>query len=269
MSHPKIGLSLSGGGARGIAHVGLLQALIEEGLAPSRITGTSAGAIVGVLYAAGLSVEQIMDFVRHSSVFKLIKVGIPLMGLTKLDYLRGQLTTLLPVKTFEELNIPLQIGITNLNTGKLEIRSSGPLIEVIVAACSIPFVFKPVEMDGNLYVDGGVMNNLPLGDLCVETDFVIGSNLIPHTEIPAGELNNVVTVMARVFDLSIRYNSQPSADCCDFMFEPTELMKYQVYHLHKWQELYDLGYLEARKLMPQLRRKLAKKMAAQRRREAI
>ena len=111
----RIGLALSGGGARGIAHIGVLQALEEQGIFPEVISGASAGAIVGALYAAGKTPEEIMEFVRKASFFKMFKVAIPFSGLTKLTYLRDKLAESIPEDRFEALEKKLFVAIANLN----------------------------------------------------------------------------------------------------------------------------------------------------------
>ena len=100
----KISIALSGGGARGIAHVGVLKALEENGIYPQIISGTSAGSIVGALYASGQTPEQMIEFVREASVMKIFKMGLPYSGLTKLTYLRDRLAAFIPNDSFEALD---------------------------------------------------------------------------------------------------------------------------------------------------------------------
>lgn len=255
----KIGLTLSGGGARGAAHIGLLRALLEGGVVPNRIVGVSAGAIVATLYAAGLSPDEMMKEVLETSILRVIKVGNPLMGLTNLDYLKERIARLLPENSFEGLKYPLYIGITNLNTGQQELLSEGPLHDILAASCSIPFVFKPVVIGDYKYVDGGVIRNMPVSPLLNDTDFVIGSNLMPFGLLPTADLSTVVSVVWRTFELSIMSNTWPDTSLCDIVIEPSSLNDCNIFNFTKLQDMHDVGYESTRRRMPEIQRALALK----------
>ena len=130
----KIGIALSGGGARGIAHIGVLQALDENGVFPDVISGTSAGSIVGALYASGKTPLEILKVVEKSKVYKTIKFGMPLKGLTDLSYLAKLLSENIEKDSFESLSRKLFIAVSNLNSGELEIINKGKLFDVVVAS---------------------------------------------------------------------------------------------------------------------------------------
>jgi len=247
-----IGLTLSGGGARGAAHIGLIRALLEGGVVPNRIVGVSAGAIVGTMYAAGLTPDEMLKKVLETSVFRVIKVGNPLMGLTNLDYLKERIATIVPENSFASLKYPLHIGMTNLNTAMQELRSEGPLHDVLAASCSIPFVFKPVEIDGYKYVDGGVIRNMPVAPLLNDTDFVIGSNLMPFGLLPPADVSTVLSVVWRTFELSIMANTVPDTELCDIVIEPSMLNDCNIFNFTKLKDMHDLGYEHAKARMPEI-----------------
>ena len=253
----RIGLALSGGGARGAAHIGVIRALLEHGIVPRVVSGTSAGSVAGALYAAGLTPDEMLEFVAQSSVYKLIKLGIPRTGLTNLTYLRQKLVEAIGRDSFAALDIPLHVAVTNLNTGQVEIRSSGPLFDIIVASCSLPFVFKPVLLDGQLYVDGGVMSNLPARPIRQRADIVIGVNLIPCCAMEDREMTTVIGIMQRCFDLSVISNTTPEAELCDIVLEPLELRNYHIFQLNKYQEMHDLGYQDTLKRIPEIKNRIA------------
>lgn len=238
----RIGISFSGGGARGIAHIGVLQALLDHNIEPQFIAGASAGSVVGVLYAAGFSPKEILGFIQDSNYFKLVKIGLPNGGLTNLSYLKDRLSEVIPEDSFESLQKPLWIAITNLNTGKLVLKNSGPLIDVIVASCSIPMVFQAVEINGEYYVDGGLLCNLPVTPLLEASEFIIGVNVIPVNPIGSEEAGSMINVAYRSLDLSLLGNSRPEAALCDFLIEPAGLEDYAVYQFNKNEDLYQLGY---------------------------
>ncbi len=251
-SNLKIGLTLSGGGARGTAHIGVLKALLEGGIVPNRLVGVSSGAIVATLYAAGMQPDDMLKFVLESSMLRVIKFGIPLTGLTSLDYLKERLALKVPENSFEGLKYPLHIGITNLTTAQHELHNSGPLHDILAASCSIPFVFKPVEIGGYKYVDGGVIRNMPVEPLLHDTDFIIGSNLMPYGLLPPADISTVISVVWRTFELSIMSNTVPGMDLCDIMIEPSLLNDCNIFNFTKLQEMHDVGYEHTRARIPEI-----------------
>ncbi len=257
MSKPRIGLALSGGGARGIAQIGALQALLDNGIEPDILSGTSAGAIVGSLHAAGITTRQMLDFVRESSLWKLYKVTVPFTGLTKLTYLRQQLRALLPKDDFTALQKPMRITATNLNTGELDVLEEGSIVNAIVASSSIPLVFQPVEINGQQYLDGGLLENLPARALEGRCDLVIGVNVMPKLEDEHRSYQNVLSIAIRCFELAVHANSKPSVKQCHVMIEPKELYKYYIFQLGKYLELYQLGYDAALDKIPTIKELLA------------
>ena len=249
MPEKKLGLALSGGGTRGIAHLGVLKALEEEGIRPDEVAGTSAGAIAGALYAAGYSTGQMMDFARESSLLKIFKVTFPLGGLTKLTYLRNRLREMIPHDSFEGLELPLHVVASDLVKGRAEIFSRGPLSRVIEASCSVPLVFQPVTIDGRDYVDGGLLENLPSRALADRTSVVVGVNVMPMVELSSRSSKGFINIATRIFDLSVHANTLPSLERCDVVVEPTEVHKYNIFQFSRQQELFDLGYEATRQKM--------------------
>lgn len=242
IGHPNVGITLSGGGARGAAHIGVLQALAEANIRPSRVVGVSAGAIVGALYAAGKTPKEMLDFVAASSVIKFIKLGVPRTGLTTLDYLKSRLSEVLQVETFADLEIPFYVGATNLNTGELALVGEGNLYDWVAASCSLPFVFKPMEIDEQLYVDGGAMCNLPVAPLQGQVDFIIGSNLIPTQPVASSELSSVIGISWRCVDLVVMAASAPNRAACDWLIEPDGVAAHNIFAFNKIKDIYQLGY---------------------------
>ncbi len=241
----KIGIALSGGGARGIAHIGVLQALEEHGIFPEVIAGTSAGAIAGALYAAGRSPLQILEFVKKTSLLKAIRLGLPTKGLTNLGALVSLLAEQIPENDFAGLQKPLYLAVSNLSKGCLEFVHTGKLFETVVASCSIPLVFRPVELDGAMYVDGGLMCNLPAEAIREECELLIGVNVMPIQSIPNKDMGTVIGIANRTFELSILTNTTYSRDLCDVTIEPPELRDYNIFNFRKVKELYEVGYAAA------------------------
>ncbi|MFT7119957.1 MAG: NTE family protein [Neolewinella sp.] len=254
-----IGLALSGGGARGLAHIGVLRALLENDIVPNRLVGVSAGAIVAMLYAAGLSPDEMMAAVYDTNPLRLIKVGLPTTGLTTLEYLEKQVRKFVPDNSFEALKYPLHVGITNLNSGMQELRHSGPLDKIIAASCSLPLMFKPVVIDGDHYVDGGVINNMPVAPLLNDADFIIGSNLMPYGSLPPADTGTVINIVWRCFDLSIMANSQSEVSLCDIVLETSLLNSYTIFSVNKLKEMHNVGYQDTINRMPEIMKSLEQK----------
>lgn len=257
----QFGIALSGGGARGIAHIGVLQALEDHGIKPEVLSGTSAGAIVAALYASGKSPAEILGLVKEASLFKFFKVGLPYSGLTKHTYLKERLQEAIGEDSFEGLKLPCYIAISNLNTGACEIRSSGPLFDVVAASSAIPLIFQPVEIDGQQYVDGGLLDNMPVAAIRKQAAFVLGVNVMPALLADKSEVKNVFGIAQRCFDLSILANTQPSIDLCDWIVEPEGIRKYTILHLNKYQEIHDIGYAAMEEKMPELEKALTAQKA--------
>lgn len=254
-----IGLALSGGGARGLAHIGVLRALLENGVVPNRLVGVSAGAIVGTLYAAGLSPDEMMKAVYATNPLRLIKVGLPTTGLTTLEYLEDKIKEFVPENDFSALKYPLHVGITNLNSGIQELRSEGELARVIAASCSLPLMFKPVVIDGDHFVDGGVINNMPVAPLLNDADFIIGSNLMPYGSLPPADTGTVINIVWRCFDLSVMANSQSEASLCDVVLETAMLNTYTIFSVNRLREMHDVGYNDTIRRMPEILKALTLK----------
>jgi NTE family protein len=249
----KIGIALSGGGARGMAHIGVLQALEENSIFPDVISGTSAGSIVGALYAAGKKPLEILKFVESSKIYKTIKFGLPLKGLTDLSYLSELMAKTIKKDSFESLSKQLFIAVSNLNSGELEVINKGQLFNIVVASSSIPFVFKPVLINGQSYVDGGLMNNLPAEAIRERVETLIGVNVMPIMKQEKNGFQNMLRIGNRMFEMAIWTNTKPSLKICDAIIEPKKLVDYNIFSFNKFNELFEIGYHEALNKMPQIK----------------
>ena len=248
----RIGLALSGGGARGVAHIGVLRALEEHGIEVDVLSGTSAGAIVATWYSAGLTFEQMLEIVAESSLFKAFKLVIPNTGLTSLSYLKERLAKVISADNFSVLKKPTYIAISNLNKGQLEVRSEGILFDVVTASSTIPLIFKPVEIDGEIYVDGGVFCNLPVEPIKNEVDYTIGVDVMPAVEWDSKSLNGWFGIGIRCFELSVHANSLGQKQLCDHVIEVEKAVSYHTFQFNKHQELEELGYQAAIASMDQI-----------------
>jgi NTE family protein len=236
----KIGLALSGGGARGFAHLGVIQALNDAGIFPDVITGTSAGALVGVLYADGYSPKEILGLMNSGSRLDFMRPTLPREGLLQLGGIVKILKTSLRAKTFEELKIPLFVSATDLNNGKAEYFSKGDLIEPVIASASIPVLFQPVVINSIYYVDGGVMDNLPVYPIENICRFIIGSFVNPVGYVE--KISGLINIAERTFMLSISKEIIEKAKKFDLFIAPPELINYKILDPEKAEELFSIGY---------------------------
>lgn len=238
----KVGISLSGGGARGIAHVGVLAALNKYGIEPQVVSGTSMGALVGVLYAAGHSPETILELLKSHKLHRIISWALPSNGLLDLDKVEAALKEYIPQDNFSSLERKFYCAVTNLNTGRFELISSGKLIPYVLASASIPIVFEPQVIDGTTYVDGGLLNNLPVEPLLDEADIIIGVHVNHNEEMK--EIKGMKNIAERCFRLAIGQNVRNNFELCDFVIDPPAVREYNTFDFSKAEEIYQIGFDE-------------------------
>ncbi|MDN5213611.1 patatin-like phospholipase family protein [Fulvivirgaceae bacterium BMA12] len=236
----KIGLALSGGGARGIAHIGIIKALEEHGIRPSAISGTSAGAVVGAMYSYGYTPDEILQIILKTSFIKRMRPALAKTGLLKIENLRDTFLKYLPENNFSALKIPLSVAATELKRGKTTFFSEGELITPVLASCCVPVLFNPVKFGDGLYVDGGILDNLPVEPIMDKTDFIIGSHTNPIDD--DFDVKNVKVLIERSLLMAINGNTQKRKEMCNLLIEPPGLKKYAGSELNKARELFDIGY---------------------------
>lgn len=236
----KTGLVLSGGGARGICHLGVLKALEEFEVKIDFISGTSAGSITGCLYSYGYKPDEILTMITSASFARSIKLAWTWMGLLSLDGLQNLLLKHIPENSFNVLKIPVTIAATEIKKGKIEYFTQGELIPAILASCCVPAVFNPVQYNGGLYVDGGVLDNLPVKAIHSQCDFIIGS----HCNFISSDvdLKNFRTVIERSLLMAINGNTTVSKTLCNILIEPPGVGKYSGFDLSKAKEIFEIGY---------------------------
>jgi len=236
----KTGFVLSGGGARGFAHLGFIQALNEAGIYPDVISGTSAGALVGVLYSDGFSPKDILKLLNTGSRLDLMRPTLPREGLLQISGIHKILDESLRAKKFEDLKIPLFVTATDINNGKAVYFSKGKLVERVIASMSIPVLFQPVIIDNVQYLDGGIIDNLPVHPLESICNYLIGSfvNTVGYAE----KLSGLINIAERTFLLSMTKEVAEKADKFDMLVAPPELQNYGILEQEKAVELFSLGY---------------------------
>jgi NTE family protein len=236
----KIGLALSGGGARGMAHLGIIKALEELGLRFSLVSGTSAGAIAGSFYCYGYKPDEILDIVVKAGVLKSVRPAWAWTGLLSMDGFREVMHRCIPENDFSALKIPLTVSATEIRLGKIVYFEQGDLISAVLASSSIPALFNPVTLNNQVFVDGGLMDNLPVRPLVGKCDIIIGSHCNPVEQ--RFDLKSVKDITERSLLVAINVNASHSKPFCNVVIEPTELGKFSTFDLARGQEIFDIGY---------------------------
>ncbi len=242
----KIGLALSGGGIKGLCHAGALKALEEYGIKPDIISGVSAGAIVGALYADGNSPEEIGKFFHNVTFRQMTKFEMS-GGFFNLNEFEKFLKNKIRAKNFEDLKIPLKIVATNLDKGCYTTFCEGDLISKVMASCSVPVLFSPRNIEGIKYVDGGVLKNFPVSTIRNECDTVIGINASPMVaqEYKLG----IVSVAMRSYHFMMKANILHDKEICDILIEPIDMGNYDTFDIGKSSEIFEVGYASTKSII--------------------
>lgn len=222
-----VGCALGGGGVRGLAHIPALETMDACGVRPARLAGTSMGAIMAAFYASGWSGKKIRSFIEQHIIERddnwktlypkrrgllkwLSAFGISFkgQGLLKVDGLLAYLIESIQAETFEDLQIPLKIVATDFHAGTPVIFDRGPLWPAIQASISIPGVFVPVEHDGRILVDGGVVNNLPYDLLADDCEATIAVDVIATPEEECSDSPHMVDAILGMLDVLVAQLTQ-------------------------------------------------------------
>ena len=284
-SRPKIGLTLSGGGAKGLAHIGILKAIDSAGLKIDYITGTSMGSIVGSLYAVGYSGEQIEKIARNINWDQLLTNGSSLRALVmeekeeydkyaiELPWInhRFKLPTgfleseelwlkfselyfpVYNIKDFSKFSIPFKCVAADVATGQGVVLDKGEIVTAIRASMAIPTVFTAVEHEEHKLIDGGVVRNFPVKDVReMGADIVIGSNVATGL-LPKEKVNNALQILLQIAFFKESEDSRKEKELCD-IYIPMPVENYNTASFNKSSELLNLGIEEGRKLYPRFKR---------------
>ncbi|MFT4762109.1 MAG: NTE family protein [Paraglaciecola sp.] len=241
-----IGLVLSGGGFRGMAHIGVIKRLEELQIEPTHVSGTSAGALVAAFYAGGYDAAQILEFFKHTKVFNWRNYAFGKAGILEPMKFLPILQEYFPDNTFEALSKKLLIAITNLETGVGEIRQSGELLPSLMASGALPFMFAPVEIDGILYADGGIINNFPVKPLLSHCSKIIGVYVNPLAIKNKLDFKYTYSVMRRAFEIGTANHSMPKFSYCDVMLVPEKLTDHSLVDINHIQDIFEIGYEAAK-----------------------
>lgn len=257
----RIGLVLSGGGARGIAHLGVIKALQEMGISFDQIAGTSAGAIVGALIAQGYTPDESLKIIESSSFMRHLRPAWNRMGLLRIDTASELYKKYIPHDSFEGLQIPLHVVAVDLNAGEQVVFEKGELIRPVLASCCLPGIFEPLLINKRQFVDGGVLNNLPVEPIEDKVDFLIGSHCNPFGMTKP--IRSMRGVIERSIILAVQSKTKAKFSRCDILLEPADLAGYSPADIGKARELFRIGYQYARSMAADIDKALDRATAGQ------
>jgi NTE family protein len=197
MSRKRVGLALGGGGARGMAHVGVIRVLEREGIPIDCIAGTSAGSLVGASYAAGIRDQRLLEMALHLRWRDIARLVWPRQGFVSFERMESFLVRTVGDRTFADLEMPYAAIAADLATGEQVVLKEGRLAPAVRASCSVPGLVTPVEVNGRLLVDGGIVNNVPISvvrDLGADVVIAVGLGA-PPGRFPRGPLQIAIAAL--------------------------------------------------------------------------
>lgn len=255
-----IGLALSGGAARGIAHVGVLETLAEAGIPVQGVAGTSAGAVVGSLFAAGLPLPAIRRLALETQWHSLLRVAVPHGGLVSGEGLERFLERVLPARRFSDLALPFVAVATDLETGARVDLRSGDLPRAVRASCSLPILFDPVSIAGRLLVDGGVSSQIPVRAVreTLAVSHVVAVDVNANGMSP-GTRDTVAKVVVHLAMLWASRTAREEAPLADVLVS-VDARGIPLHDLEKGPELLRRGREAARARLPEIRALLARRV---------
>ncbi len=215
----KIGLALGGGAALGAAHIGVLKAFREAEVEYSALAGTSIGALIASLHAFGCTPEEIADIAREMDWLEVSSFTFSKLGLLSNDKIGRLVKNRIGEKNIEEAPISLAMVATNISSGGHVILDSGPVHEAVMASTCVPVLFKPVERDGCLLVDGGLVENVPISPL-----EKMGCRTIVGVDLNANRTyqrpDDLVDVLLNAMDISIDHSARVQAEEAELIIAP-------------------------------------------------
>ena len=247
----RVGLALSGGAARSMAHIGVLKAFEEAGVPVEALAGTSGGAIVGVLYAAGVPIPRLEELARSLRRRDLGTISLSRMGLISIKPFQAVLEAVSGPLRLESLRMPVAVVATNLVRRERRIFRTGDAIRTALASASMPHVYRPMDIEGELYTDGGVVDYLPASALEAYRPLVrVGVHLLPEDRYRS-QPRHLGQVMATIVNIVARANATHAAQSLDVVIRPA-VAPFAPFDLTHSAGLVEAGYHAGRREAPRI-----------------
>ena len=250
MENSKIGLVLSGGGTRGLAHAGVLKFLQEKHIKPDILSCCSAGSIVGSLYAIGKTPEQILDFFQSIYFFNWKHFTFNQPGLVSSSIFLNYLIPIFEDVTIGDLDKDVRIVATELITGQQKVfEKNYKVVDAIIASSCIPGISTPYFIGKEMYSDGGVLNNFPADVIHRECDKMIGVYVTPPQDVEQSDLKSIRSVTTRAYELLSHRTEIYKFAFCDWFITSKRLSKYGTFERkpQRLEEIFQIGYEEAKR----------------------
>ncbi len=244
----KIGIALGGGAAYGLAHIGVLKVLEKNGIIPDMVAGTSVGSLVGGLYASGCSIEEIEAAAMEFNWMELVNFKLPKDGLVSIDKLENFINKHAKVRDIKETKKQLAVVAVNLMDSREEVFTEGPLSTLIKASCSLPGIFTPALYKNRIYVDGGVLNNVPSNVVKnMGADIVIAVDVLADSRMDLLKNSNIFTIVWTSWMLAIQQHIKMTKYYgADIVITP-DIIDINPFDVYKRESIIELGVVEAEK----------------------
>lgn len=251
--NPGIGLALSGGAVRGMAHIAVLDILEQEGVPVHAVAGTSAGSIIGALYCAGMPVSEIQRTLLDTKWMDMLKLTVPRTGLISSEGIYRFMENILPVKKFSALPLPFAAVATDLRTGEKVSITTGSIARAVQASCSLPVIFTPTEINKKMLVDGGVSSQIPVrtvrDDLGIKKVIAVNVN---YKALELEQFDNLIKIAAHLSALWASRNAREEEKLADVIIQ-VDARGIPLFDLSKSRELLKRGRKAAEEKMPEIR----------------
>lgn len=237
----KIGITLSGGGFRGFAHIGILQYLHELEIKLHAISGASVGSLIGAFVAAGFTPLEILEIANKEQFFTYDNLSIKDGGLFSADIFENIILKYIPHNNFAELKMPLYVAVTDLTNARLLVFNEGSLSFAVKSSCCFPLVFNPVRYKEDIYLcDGGLKNNFPVEHIASTCNKTIGVNINPINK-HVGKIG-YKDLINRIIRMSTSTINDHDRNRCDLFLQPEAINQFNTFDISKSKEIYRVGY---------------------------
>ena len=245
----ELGLVLSGGGTRGVAHAGALKFLMEIDIKPAILACCSSGSIVGALYAIGKTPQEILEFFKSVYFFNWRHFTFNKPGFISSLVFATYLRPIFKEMTISELPLEIKIIATELVSGEQKIFSGNDkVVDAIIASCSIPGITVPYIVGDKMYCDGGVLNNFPADLIYEECAHIIGVYVSPVPDVKLEDLQSIKAVTTRAYELLSHRTEIHKFSYCDWLITSKQLANYGTFERnpHHLEEIFEIGYEAAK-----------------------
>lgn len=236
----KNGLVLSGGAYRGVGQIGALKALIERGIKPDVMCGTSSGALNAVLYASGYSPDEMYEIWQKEPFAKVLNFHLPRFGLLKNSKIGELVKPYLRSGRLENLSMPVFLTSTCMNDGAQKVFEKGALVEILEASCAVPVIFEPVVINGRQYADGGLVSNLPAEPLQGICQRIIGISVNPIPD--KAHLEGLKDIIYRTIWIGLESTVRKTKEMCDWIIEPKVIGEHGFLERSALELFFNAGY---------------------------